>query len=284
MCIMAGDWFKLYRAIVDSRVFHSEGLLKVWVWCLSKASYRKRWVTIQVGIGTTEVELQPGQFIYGRASSAKELRMKPETVRTRMEKLKTMQNLTMQPTTNYTLVTICNWSSYQDAESEPHQAGHQPHTSQTPAGHHKQESKEGKEGSSRPKLRFSEEDFSTAQWMFSRVAALYPAGEQPKAPRFDAWASHVRLMRERDQRTDAAIRSLFEAVNRDPFWQNQILCPEKLRVQWDQLTLKVMGSKNGNNGSVRPATRARPRSGEPVRYRDGNAIVAAGAGEGATHA
>ena len=111
-------WIKSWRKILDSRVFRNPELLKVWIWCLHKASHRQRWVSIKTGRGETEVEVQPGQFIFGRFKASKELAMKPSSVNDRMKKLQKLENLVMQPGTHFSVVTICNWALYQGDESK----------------------------------------------------------------------------------------------------------------------------------------------------------------------
>jgi hypothetical protein len=124
-------WIALYRQLIDSRVFQNEGLLKVWIWCLLKARHKPGWATMKVGRSETEVWLEKGQFVYGRKSAAKQLRMKPDSVRTRMEKLKNMQNITIDSTTHYSIITVVNWDTYQQQEKN----NTIDDTSRTPAGH-----------------------------------------------------------------------------------------------------------------------------------------------------
>jgi hypothetical protein len=106
-------YLKLYRKTLKSQVFRNEGLLKVWIWCLCKASFKKRFVSVKTGITETEVEIFPGQFIFGRHSAAKQLKMKTSTVRNRIEKLRKLENLDIKPDTHYSVITILNWESYQ---------------------------------------------------------------------------------------------------------------------------------------------------------------------------
>ena len=108
----------LWRKSLCSGVFKSEGLWKVWCWCLLKASYKARTVCVKTGKGETEVKLLPGQFIYGRHAAAKELCMKSSTVQGRMAKLKSLSNIDIQPVTHYSIITITNWGSYQGAEKK----------------------------------------------------------------------------------------------------------------------------------------------------------------------
>lgn len=110
---MGLGWIKIHRKLIKSRVFANEGLLKVWIWCLLKANHEKDWALIKTGRGSTEVEVLPGQFIFGRKTAAKQLRMKPRTVYDRMLKLENTQNLAIQPNTHYSLISIINWDSYQ---------------------------------------------------------------------------------------------------------------------------------------------------------------------------
>jgi len=98
------------------------------------------------------------------------------------------------------------------------------------------------EGATLPKVssKSSPEDEATARWMFDIVLQLQP---EHKLPNFEEWAKDIRLMRERDGRTDADIRALFSAADADEFWQTNIRCPVKLRKQWDKLELKFRKSK-----------------------------------------
>jgi hypothetical protein len=111
-------YVKLHRRLIDSRVFQNEGLLKVWVWCLLKASYTKRWVPVVVGRAVVEVELQPGQFVFGRASAAQALRMTPSGIWKRMQKLKNLQNCDIESNSHYSIITIRNWDTYQSDENK----------------------------------------------------------------------------------------------------------------------------------------------------------------------
>jgi len=123
---MDNGWIKLHRKAINSQVFQNDGLWKVWCWCLMKASHRDYWASTQTGRGMSEIKIKAGQFIFGRNASAKELRMKPSTVRNRMEKLKSIRNLDMQKNSHYTIVTITNWDVYQiDEKNEDTQEDRQ---------------------------------------------------------------------------------------------------------------------------------------------------------------
>ena len=111
-------WVKLHRRIGRSAVFQNEGLLKVWIWCLIRANHKEEWVPISTGRGTTQVPVHRGQFIFGRKSAAKALKMDESTVYKRMQKLESMENLNIQSNTHYSLVTILNYELYQGYQND----------------------------------------------------------------------------------------------------------------------------------------------------------------------
>jgi hypothetical protein len=130
---MDQGYIKLWRKTIQSQVFSNEGLFKVWAWCLMKASYRKRCVGFQTGKGGVEVNIEPGQFVFGRRSAAKELGMDPNTIWKRMHKLKNLQNLTLESNQQYTIVSIINWNTYQEENLESNLESNQQVTSKYPA-------------------------------------------------------------------------------------------------------------------------------------------------------
>jgi len=143
--IDALGYVKLFRRSVDSQVFQNEGLWKVWCWCLLRANHRETWVSIVTGRGTTETKLEAGQFIFGRESAARELRMKPSTIWDRMKKLERMQNIVIQPNSHYSVISIVNWDRYQTAEmNSDSQADRQPTGNQQPSDTDKNDKNEKK--------------------------------------------------------------------------------------------------------------------------------------------
>ena len=111
---MHRGYVKLWRRSIDSRVFKNPDLLKVWIWCLMRANHKSTWVEMKTGKSKIEVKVEPGQFVFGRKSAAKELGMPESSVRNRMVKLKNMRNVDIKEDRQYSIVSIVNWVSYQD--------------------------------------------------------------------------------------------------------------------------------------------------------------------------
>jgi hypothetical protein len=107
-------FIKLHRAILNSEVFQSNALLKVWIWCLLKASYKKYSFSIPAGKGTAVIDLEPGQFVFGRKTAALELKMTEGGLYERILKLKNSGNITVESNNRFSIITIVKWRTYQD--------------------------------------------------------------------------------------------------------------------------------------------------------------------------
>ena len=105
-------WVKLHRKILENGIFTGDSdLLKVFMWCLLKASHKAH----QVG----DVSLKEGQFVTGRIAASQELNIKPTTVRNKLMQLSRKKYITVQSTSKFSIITLCNWSTYQvDEPSE----------------------------------------------------------------------------------------------------------------------------------------------------------------------
>jgi hypothetical protein len=126
------SFFLLWRSILDKPHFADPNLLKVWVWCLAKASYKPRCIYVKTGRGSTTVTLQRGQFLYGRKAAAHELQMPEGSVRDRMQKLRELDSIAIQPDTHFSIITVVNFDAYQPSTSNRRQATRHPTDTQEP--------------------------------------------------------------------------------------------------------------------------------------------------------
>jgi len=110
---MAG-YIKLYRKLLDNPMFRNEKLLKVFIWCLLKASYN----VIEQVVGLKTITLQPGQFVFGRQQAARELHMKEATLYRCIKWLEKEQIISIKSNNKFSVITVINWELYQLAESE----------------------------------------------------------------------------------------------------------------------------------------------------------------------
>lgn len=88
--------------------------------------------------------------------------------------------------------------------------------------------------------KFSTSDLENAKLLFELMLQNNPSAKEPN---LEKWANDFRLMRERDNRTDEAIKYLINWTQKDDFWSTNILSPAKLRKQFDALVVKIKKEK-----------------------------------------
>ncbi|MFG6116927.1 DnaD domain-containing protein [Halobacillus sp. MO56] len=107
-------WLKLHRKILHSEIFENEKLLKIFIYCLTKSSHKYT----NSRVGRQKVELEPGQFIFGRKKASSELNMKESTVRDYLKILEEDGVISIHSTNKYSVITVDNWAIYQSNDEE----------------------------------------------------------------------------------------------------------------------------------------------------------------------
>ena len=108
------SWIKLYRKLLHSPIFENEKALKIWIWCLCKATHKG----MQQLVGQQIIELQTGQFIFGREKASEELRMTESTVYKYMKLLEKLKMISIKSNNKFSVVTLENWEEYQGEEQQ----------------------------------------------------------------------------------------------------------------------------------------------------------------------
>lgn len=85
---MEETWIKLYRKIMKSPIWENEKALKIWLWCLLKATHEDR----EQLVGQQIVHLIKGQFIFGRKKASEELQMNENTIYKYIKLLEKIRN------------------------------------------------------------------------------------------------------------------------------------------------------------------------------------------------
>lgn len=104
----------VHKGLVDSCVFDDPIVLKIWIWCLCKASHKER----DSLIGNQSVHILPGQFIFGRIQAAGELNITASTLYRKLKLLEKMSMIKLKTDSKWTVATVVNWNSYRDTISE----------------------------------------------------------------------------------------------------------------------------------------------------------------------
>ena len=110
-------WLKLHRSIMTSSVFSNSKLLKFWIWILCKAFT----VPSKVTVGLQEVDVDKGQFVFGRFAAANELQMTNSTVYKYLKLLEKERMVVVKSNNKFSIVSVVNWCDYQDKKEKEEQ-------------------------------------------------------------------------------------------------------------------------------------------------------------------
>jgi len=97
-------------------------------------------------------------------------------------------------------------------------------------------------------------DLECAKWMQGLLLELNP---KQKTPNYEDWTNTIRLIRERDGKTEQEIYDLFQWAHENDFWKVNILSPKKLRLQWDKLTIQMFDDNKPPDNSNSKINRAK---------------------------
>ena len=210
-----------------------------------RANHKEAWVQVKTGRGVTEVHVLPGQFIFGRKSASLQLKMKESTIRNRIEKLKKMGNMDIQPDTHYSIITIINWELYQ---GENNKEDRQEDRQRTGKGQAKdtnknEENVKNEENKKNKDFLSDSTEYGLSELLFDEILKNNP---NQKKPNLQTWAKDIDRMIRLDNRNPDDIRKIIVWAQGDTFWKSNILSAVKLRQHFDKLYLKMTGGKKGD--------------------------------------
>ncbi len=102
----SGSFITLHRKITQWEWYTDANVMRLFVHLLLIASHKDyQW---------RGIEIKRGQVMTGRKVLASETGMSEQEIRTALNKLKSTKEITIRATSKYSIITICNYSTYQD--------------------------------------------------------------------------------------------------------------------------------------------------------------------------
>lgn len=115
-----GGWIKLYRKFLDWEWFTDSKMVQLFVYLLLSASIEQRkW---------RGIVLERGQLATTVAELSEKTNLTAQNLRTALARLENSQIINRQTTNKYTIITICNFESYQAKEESAQQSNNNPAT------------------------------------------------------------------------------------------------------------------------------------------------------------
>lgn len=216
-------WIKLHRSLLNWEWFSDHKTLSVFIYLLLSARHNEgSW---------RGISLKVGELITSRDSISNATGLSIQEVRTAMGKLISTGEITTATTNTHTIVTICNYASYQSNENDTQPAdqpttqptNNQESTNYQPTINHKQEYKEPKKGSTtrnkgippiNPPKGFSMKDRLISDGVQEGVVEAYmKVRKNKKAP--DTEIAYKGLVREAEKAGMSISSVILECVERN---------------------------------------------------------------------
>jgi len=131
---MEKGYILLSRSLLDSDVFASQKLLKVWIWCLCKANFKDKTVPHFRGESESIVKLKRGQFLFGRFKAEDELGINGSTIYKSMKYLEKLKMIKIESSKRFSIVTVCKYDIYQDNKTYKVTTGEQQENNRVTTG------------------------------------------------------------------------------------------------------------------------------------------------------
>lgn len=115
---MAEGYVCLWRSAIESEFFDDEWLCKLWMWCMCRANYKEQEWKGEV--------IPAGSFITGRHAASSALRVTESKFYRGLKRLENMRMIVTKSNNRFTVVTLCNWKTYQQPDSDKRTTDEQP--------------------------------------------------------------------------------------------------------------------------------------------------------------
>ncbi len=225
---------------MESAVYKDSNAVHLWLHLLMKCNHKDN----EFIMNGVLMKVKRGEFVTGRKALSKDTGIQESKIERLLKLFENMQMIEQHTNNRNRRITVLSYDEYQSNE-------HQVNNTRTTGEQHmntnnndNNEYNDNNENNNplsasppvdkRPK--YSDDDRLTAEWIFDRILTINPNN---KKPNFDTWSNHIRLMREVDKRTHSEICKVFDWASKDNFWQSNILSTDKLRKQFDKLSIKM---------------------------------------------
>lgn len=118
-------WIKLHRRFLKWEWYQDDHMVRLFIHLLLKANHESnKWKGMKI---------DRGQLVTGRKQLSRETGISEQSIRTCINRLKSTSELTIKPTNQYSIITICNYDTYQFNEPITNQQNNQPIPNDQPA-------------------------------------------------------------------------------------------------------------------------------------------------------
>lgn len=198
-------WVKLHRGITFWEWYDDPNTLRVFLHLLLRAAYEE--------IEWRGMIIKPGQIITGRKKLANELKLSEQEIRTTLLRLKSTNEITIQTTNKFSVITICKWEIYQGSSSSE-----QPTNQPAPSPANNQQLTTYKE------IKESKKDIST---IFNEFRIKYPGTKR---------GLETELKNFLKKNNPETVHQLLPALNREIAYKERLKSQNNFCPEWKNLS------------------------------------------------
>lgn len=252
-----GGWIRLHRKIQDHWLYEEKrkfSKFEAWIDMLMMANHKDN----KFVLGNELVEVKRGQFVTSELKLMERWGWGKSKLRSFLEILEKDGMIVKISDRKKTTITICNYSVYQDVETENiPQTDHDQTDSRlsSDTNNNEKNDKEFISINNRRKSKTYDKSSVYYQLALRLLNNIKKNNPNFKEPNLQKWADDVRKTIELDKRTPEQVAFLMDWAQKDSFWMANILSPGKLRQKFDTL---LMQSKKRGKKSVHDIPLERP--------------------------
>ena len=129
-------WIKLHRKFLEWEWFNSSDMVKLFIFLLISANHEDNF--------WHGIEIKKGQYLTGLKSLSLKTNISEQTIRTCLNRLEKTGEINRKSTNKFSIITICNYESYQSENKATNKQKHKQLTNNQQATNNKQEYKNEK--------------------------------------------------------------------------------------------------------------------------------------------
>jgi hypothetical protein len=239
-------FISLHRKLMENPIWSDPNYLKLWIYCLFKASHKDH----EQLVGNQIIKLERGQFVTGRKVLFEDMNrgVKPDqqlsekTWSRYLKNLEKWEMLTIKVTNKFSIVTIDKYDFYQSSFNHTDQQTDQQLTNKRPTTDQQLTTNNnvnnGNKKDSRPKRVYDETSiyYQLALKLYECILKNMP---DKKKPNLNQWADDFRKLVEIDGKDPKHIETVINWTQNNDFWWKNVLSADKLRTQYERLAAEV---------------------------------------------
>jgi hypothetical protein len=242
-------FISLHRKLMENPIWGDPNYLKLWIYCLFKASHQEH----DQLIGNQVIKLERGQFPTGRFSLTEDMNkgVKPKqrlddlTWWRYLKNLEKMGMLNIKTTNKFSVVTIDKYDFYQSVFNKgEQQTEQQMNNKRTTDEQQMNTNNNGNKGNKGNKKDYRHKRVYDEASIYYKLASMLYEGilknmPDKKKPDMNQWADDFRKLVELDGKEPKHVETVIKWTQDNDFWWKNVLSADKFRKQYERLAAEV---------------------------------------------